>query len=111
MKPSRKKTMAGAAPAVKYFLPYQARWIEDKSPVKIMEKSRQVGMSYATAYSAVERAAARDARLDVWVSSRDESQAKLFLEDCQGWAGILKQAAVQIGQAVFDNHKDFTAHV
>lgn len=111
MKPSRKKTISSAAPAAKYFLPYQARWIEDKAPLKIMEKSRQVGMSYATAYSVVERAAARDARLDVWVSSRDETQAKLFLEDCQGWAGILKQAAVHIGQAVFDNHKDFTAHV
>jgi phage FluMu gp28-like protein len=111
MKLARKKTMAGAVPAAKYFLPYQAKWIEDKSPLKIMEKSRQVGMSYATAYSAVERAAARDARLDVWVSSRDETQAKLFLEDCQGWAGILKRAAVQIGQAVFENHKDFTAHV
>jgi phage FluMu gp28-like protein len=111
MKPSQKKTISGAASATKYFLPYQARWIEDKSPLKIMEKSRQVGMSYATAYSAVERAAARDARLDVWVSSRDETQAKLFLEDCQGWAGILKQAAVQIGQAVFENNKDFTAHV
>src|SRR5260370_25675004 len=100
MKPSQKKTKSGVAPGAKYFLPYQARWIEDKSPLKIMEKSRQVGMSYATAYSAVERAAAKDARLDVWVSSRDETQAKLFLEDCQACAGILKRAAVYIGQAV-----------
>ena len=101
---------SSTAPA-RYFLPYQAKWIEDKSSLKIMEKSRQVGMSYATAYSAVERAAAKNARLDVWVSSRDETQAGLFLDDCQAWAEILKRAAVYIGQAVFDNNEDFTAHV
>src|SRR5436853_3477864 len=65
-----------------YFLPYQNRWINDTSRLKIMEKSRQIGISFCTAFSAVRRVAQQGARLDVWVSSRDEVQARLFLEDC-----------------------------
>ncbi|HTB63805.1 MAG TPA: hypothetical protein VK737_09470, partial [Opitutales bacterium] len=63
------------------FLPYQKRWIEDRSRLKLLEKSRQVGMSWATAYALVRRQAEPGARLDAWVASRDETQARLFLED------------------------------
>jgi phage FluMu gp28-like protein len=49
---------------IPYFLPYQCRWVQDASPLKILEKSRQVGISFSTACSAVKRAAARGARLD-----------------------------------------------
>ena len=66
------------APSVKFFMPYQKRWIEDESRLKIMEKSRQIGLSWSTAYSAVRRAAAASSRLDVWVSSRDDVQASYF---------------------------------
>jgi len=33
-------------PSDTYFLPYQRAWIEDKSPLKIIEKSRQVASPY-----------------------------------------------------------------
>lgn len=93
----------------KYFLEYQREWIEDTCNLKIVEKSRQIGFSYCTAYSAVRRVAARNARLDVWVSSRDDTQAKLFLEDCKNWANILQLAASDLGEVVID--KDCTAYV
>ena len=35
-----------------YFLPYQQRWIVYDSPLKIYEKSRRVGITYATSYRA-----------------------------------------------------------
>src|SRR5258708_4956181 len=95
----------------KYFLPFQVRWIEDQSTLKIVEKGRQEGFSYATAYSAVRRVAAKGARLDVWVSSRDDTQAKLFLEDCKAWAKLLQLAAVDLGEVVFDKANDFSAYV
>jgi len=76
-----------------FFLPYQRRWIEDPAPFKIMEKSRQVGISWASAYACVRRAATRKQRLDTWVSSRDALQAKLFLEDCRAFADALNLAA------------------
>src|SRR5258706_4176595 len=94
-----------------YFLPYQTRWIQDSSPLKIMEKSRQVGVSFATAYSAVKRAAVQGARLDVWVSSRDEVQARLFLEDCEQWARRLQLAGNARGEAVFDADKGISGYV
>jgi len=92
-----------------YFLPYQRRWIEDRSPLKIMEKSRQIGISYATAYSAVRRCATQDARLDVWVSSRDETQAKLFIQDCIAWAKLLQIACTDLGEVLIDPHESTSA--
>jgi phage FluMu gp28-like protein len=95
----------------KYFLPYQVAWICDQAGLKIVEKSRQIGFSYCTAYSAVRRVAAKGARLDVWVSSRDDTQAKLFLDDCKNWAKILQLAATDLGEVVFDKENEFTAYV
>lgn len=84
------------------FLRYQARWVEDTSRLKLMEKSRQIGLSWSTAYATVERTAAASARLDEWVSSRDEMQAKLFIEDCKMWASALALAADDLGEQVID---------
>jgi phage FluMu gp28-like protein len=92
--------MTSPAAQSKFFMPYQAAWIQDEARLKIMEKSRQIGMSWSTAYSAVRRAAAKDARLDVWVSSRDDVQAKLFLQDCKAWAAVLKLAATDLGEQI-----------
>jgi phage FluMu gp28-like protein len=79
------------------FLPYQQRWIADRSRLKLLEKSRQIGMTWATAYAVVTRQAEPDARLDAWVASRDEVQARLFLDDCRKFAGILDRAARATG--------------
>ena len=69
-----------------YFMPYQAAWIQDKSALRIVEKSRQIGLSYADSYHSVRIAAEKGARLDVWVVSRDEMQAKQYLLYCKRWA-------------------------
>jgi len=85
------------------FLPYQRRWICDDSRFKLMEKSRQVGMSWAAAYRAVCTTADAGNRLDSWVASRDEMQGRLFMEDCTRWAGLLNTAAGDFGEAVLDD--------
>jgi phage FluMu gp28-like protein len=72
-----------------FFLPYQARWIRDNSRLKILEKARQIGMSWAAAYRTVRGHVRAGNRLDSWISSRDELQAKLFLADCHGFASLL----------------------
>jgi len=61
----------------KRFLPYQTAWIRDESRLRLMEKSRQVGMTLADAYDSVRKVCVLGERLDVWVSSRDEQQARL----------------------------------
>ncbi len=76
-----------------FFLPYQIAWIKDRSRIKLMEKSRQIGMSWTTAYSLVRRHCRAGEKNDSWVSSRDELQAKLFIDDCKKFAGILNAAS------------------
>lgn len=93
------------------FLPFQARWIKDQSRIKLMEKSRQIGISWSTAYAADERAAAQGARHDEWVSSRDDIQARLFIEDCKLWANVMNMAAQDLGEVVLDAKEKISAYV
>ena len=93
------------------FLPFQSAWIKDESRIKLMEKSRQIGISWSTAYGADERASAQGARFDEWVSSRDDIQARLFIEDCKLWAGIMGMAAKDLGEVVLDAEKKHSAYV
>lgn len=92
-------------------LPYQAKWIADNSRLKLVEKSRQIGFSWATAYAADIRCSVQGARNDQWVSSRDDIQAKLFLEDCKFWAGILSLAADDLGEVMIDPKEKHSAYV
>lgn len=93
------------------FLPSQSKWIEDTSRLKIMEKSRQIGLSWSTAYAAVERTSAQGAKHDQWVTSRDELQARLFIEDCKLWAQVSNMVAQDLGEVVLDPKERITAYV
>jgi phage FluMu gp28-like protein len=84
-------------------LPYQTRWVNDNSRLKICEKSRQIGLSWCTAYSLVRRKLKKGARLDAWVSSRDEIQAQLFLQDAKKFADIFGVAAADMGESIVDD--------
>ncbi len=95
----------------KLFLPYQARWIRDNSRLKLMEKSRQIGLSWSTAYR-LDRETGKAGQLyDSWVSSRDEMQARLFIEDCKSFANVLQLAATDLGIQVIDDSTKASAHV
>lgn len=93
------------------FLPYQSRWIMDRSRLKLMEKSRQIGLSWSTAYAADERTAEVGAKWDQWVSSRDDLQARLFIEDCKRFAQVLHVVAEDLGERVIDEEKKISAYV
>lgn len=97
----------------RFFLPYQDAWILDRNRLKLMEKSRQIGISFSTADAAVERTAPIEARVDQWVSSRDEIQAKLFIDDCKRFAQIFHAGAkaMDMGLVVIDEQKKITAYV
>jgi phage FluMu gp28-like protein len=85
----------------KYFLPYQVRWLDDKSPLRICQKGRQVGVSYVDQYDSVIKAAVKDHSHDVWVVSRDEIQSKQYIQGCKRWARILNYAANDLGEQLF----------
>jgi len=88
-----------------YFLPYQRAWLEDKSPVKIWEKSRRIGATYVQAYEDV-RDAATGKVPAVWFSSADESAAREYILYCAHWARVLHYAAKDMGLVVLDDEKD-----
>ena len=100
-----------AVSAESFFLPYQGQWIKDGSRLKLMEKSRQIGLSWATAYRLVREKSKADAAQDAWISSRDDLQARLFKEDCNAFAGILNTAAQDLGQVVVDPERAISAYV
>jgi len=93
------------------FLPYQERWIVDRSRLKLMEKARQIGLSWSTAYAADERTAETGARFDQWISSRDDLQERLVIEDCKMFAKLLQIAAEDLGEIVIDPDKKLSAYV
>lgn len=83
------------------FLPYQWRWITDRSAIKIMEKSRQIGISWATSYDVVRQQSLASTKLDSWISSRDEIQARLFLQDCKKFSGLLDVVASEVSEKIY----------
>jgi phage FluMu gp28-like protein len=93
------------------FLPYQERWIKDRSRLKLMEKARQIGLSWSTAYAADERTAEAGAKHDQWISSRDDLQARLVIEDCKMFAKLLQLAAEDLGETVIDAERKISAYV
>lgn len=83
-----------------FMLPYQERWITDPAIMKLMEKSRRIGISYGSAYEDVRRHSLAGNRLQTWVSSRDELTAKQYVRDCMAFAKLLHAAAVDTGEKI-----------
>jgi phage FluMu gp28-like protein len=96
-------------PREKYFLPFQRAWLKDSSALRIMQKSRQVGASFTHAYDSVKKAACVNDAMDIWVSSRDETQARLYIEDCTKWAKLLQSRSHP--QIVYTNVSELRAYV
>jgi len=65
------------------FLEYQKRWIRDNSLIKLYEKSRRVGITFATSYRSVTKCLREKegSTFIQWVSSRDDLTAKQFVTD------------------------------
>lgn len=84
-------------------LGYQTRWFEDESEVKIAEKSRRTGLTWAEAASNVITAMkpkARGGRNVFYVGSRQE-MALEYISACALFAKAFNQVAVRVGQSLF----------
>lgn len=94
------------------FLPYQKRWLQDKSRFKLANKSRRTGFTWVQAFEDVKDAATMKVRnkpVDVWFSSADTSAAKEYILYCADWAKKLNLAFVDTGEVVIDENKDIKA--
>src|SRR5574344_1472411 len=94
----------------KHFLPYQLRWLADKSKIKIWEKSRRIGATYVQSFEDVQDCLNKRVPA-VWFSSADESAAKEYIDYCElrvkYFHGIIKNW----GEVVIDSDKDIKALV
>jgi phage FluMu gp28-like protein len=93
--------MTLSAPTV--LLPYQQAWVADQSQVKICEKSRRVGISWAEAAdAALTGAASREAGGDdTWYIGYNQDMAKEFILDVAFWATHYQLAAGAMEEEVF----------
>lgn len=100
-----------AAKAVQYafdarsagvLLPYQQQWVADQSQVKVCEKSRRVGLSWAEAADASLTAAAADG-MDVWYIGYNKDMAVEFILDVAQWTAHFNEAAeaIECGEEIW----------
>ncbi|WP_417345720.1 terminase large subunit domain-containing protein [Ferrimonas sp.] len=95
-------------------LPYQKRWVADQSPLKIAEKSRRTGLTWAEAADAVLTAAASRAANGTnhfYVGSNKE-MAREFIDAAAMWAKAFNKAAGDIEEEIIeDEDKDILTFV
>lgn len=86
-------------------LPYQKRWVADESPLKIAEKSRRTGLTWAEAADAVLTASAAKAAgggNHYYVGSNKEMAIE-FIDAAAMWARAFNRAASAIQEEVIDD--------
>ncbi len=90
-------------------LPYQQRWLEDTADVKIIEKSRRIGLSWGEAADDALLAASQNG-MDVWYIGYNKDMAQEFIEDCGDWLKHYDKAASAVEEFIFDDEdKDILA--
>lgn len=87
-----------ARSSVGLLLPYQAAWVADESDVKVMEKSRRVGISWAEAADAALYASqkGKGEKRNVWYVGYNKDMALEFIGDCANWARAYSLAASEM---------------
>ena len=83
-------------------LNYQQSWLADPAPVKVYEKSRRIGISWAEAADAAlySAAAAGD---DTWYIGYNQDMAREFIGDVGFWAKHYDLVASAMEETVFEN--------
>ncbi|MDR3171179.1 MAG: hypothetical protein LBU17_06040 [Treponema sp.] len=94
-------------------LPYQKKWIEDRSDVKVWEKSRRIGASYVEALdSVIDAAKSKEAGgQSTYYLSYSKEMTQQFARDCAFWAKHINAAASEVEEvAIKDEDKDITVY-
>lgn len=89
---------------------YQIAWLEDKSKVKVWEKSRRIGASWVEALYSVLQAAKKkkDGGQNTYYLSYNKDMTQQFIKDCAWWAKVIGAATGKIEEVVADYDKDIT---
>jgi phage FluMu gp28-like protein len=91
-------------------LPYQREWIADRATVKIYEKSRRIGVTWAESADAALDAGTRSGS-DWWYIGYNKEMALEFVEAAAEWARRFNHAVRRTEQImVADEDKDILAY-
>jgi phage FluMu gp28-like protein len=90
------------APAA--LLVYQQKWVADPSPLKIAEKSRRVGLTWAEASDDVLIASAsrKAGGQNVYYMGVDKEMTEEYIDACKMWAKAFDRAAAEIEEGFWD---------
>jgi phage FluMu gp28-like protein len=92
------------------FLGYQQRWAADPVPVKVIEKSRRIGLTWAEAGDDA-LYAAEELGDDVWYIGYNKEMAEEFISEVAAWAKRYKLAAGEVEEEIFtDEDKDILTY-
>lgn len=95
---------AGDAPPV-VLLGYQQEWIADDAQLKIAEKGRRVGLTWAEAADDVLIAAAEGGS-NVFYISAAQDMAREYIEAVALWARAFDYAAGEVSESLYDDGAD-----
>lgn len=87
-------------------LPYQKKWLDDKASVKVCEKSRRVGLTWAEAADAAVMAGSQKG-LDVYYIGYSEDIAREFIRDVIDWSGHFQLVANAMEEVYLESIRAF----
>ncbi|CAD7351592.1 hypothetical protein X12_003522 [Xanthomonas arboricola] len=91
-------------------LPYQRDWVADRSDLKVAEKSRRIGLTWAEASDDVLIASSsrQAGGMNAYYIGYNMDMAIEYIEACAMWARVFNQAAeaIEEGQEVFKDGDD-----
>jgi phage FluMu gp28-like protein len=93
-------------------LGYQSRWMADRAPVKVCEKSRRIGLTWTEAADrALDAAVKGDGGMDGWYIGYNREMAAEFIEQAAEWARRFNKAAAAIESTVIaDDRADILSY-
>ena len=95
-----------ATPAA--LMAYQQRWVADESPLKVMEKSRRTGITWAESSDDVITAAsaAQSGGQNVYYIAYNQDMTIEYIQACALWAKAFNHAASEIEEGFWDEDED-----
>jgi phage FluMu gp28-like protein len=98
-----------ARKATGVLLPYQAAWVADQADVKVMEKSRRVGISWAEASDDTLYASqkGKGEKRNVWYIGYTREMAVEFINDCANWARAYNIAASEMEETEVIDQEEY----
>jgi phage FluMu gp28-like protein len=87
---------------------YQQRWVADRSPLKVMEKSRRTGITWGEASDNVLTAASQRTAggQNVYYIAYNQDMTIEYIQACAMWARVFNYAAGEIEEGFWDGEDE-----